>query len=141
MVAVAGIVNKKTLDRFDCKQPVLYADIDWDKLVWLNKKNNISFKEIPKFPAVQRDLALVVDKAVAYQQIEKTTQTVKLNKLKAVHLFDVFESEKLGAGKKSMAVSFTFLDEEKTMTDSEIDGMMNRLIGAYEKELGAEIRK
>jgi phenylalanyl-tRNA synthetase beta chain len=107
----------------------------------LSKKNNISFKEIPKFPAVQRDLALVVDKAIAYQQIEKTTQSIKLNKLKAVHLFDVFESEKLGAGKKSMAVNFTFLDEEKTMTDSEIDAMMNKLIDAYVKELGAEIRK
>ncbi len=141
VVAVAGAVNKKTLAQFDCKQPVFYADINWDKLMQLNKKNNISFKEISKFPAVQRDLALVVDKAIAYQQIEKATQTVKLNKLKAVHLFDVFESEKLGAGKKSMAVNFTFLDEEKTMTDSEIDGMMNKLIGAYEKELGAEIRR
>ncbi len=141
VVAIAGAVNKKTLAQFDCKQPVLYADINWDKLLQLNKKNNIGFKEIPKFPAVQRDLALVVDKHIAYQQIEKTTQTAKLNKLKAVHLFDVFESEKLGAGKKSMAVNFTFLDEEKTMTDSEIDAMMNKLIGVYEKELGAEIRK
>jgi len=78
---------------------------------------------------------------VAYQQIENTTKTVKLNKLKTVNLFDVFESEKLGANKKSMAVSFTFLDEEKTMTDSEIDAMMNKIIGAYEKELNAEIRK
>lgn len=141
VVAVTGSVNKKTLSQFDCKQPVFFAAINWDKLMQLNKKNSISFKEIPKFPAVQRDLALVVDKAVAYQQIEKTTQTVKLNKLKAVHLFDVFESEKLGAGKKSMAVNFTFLDEEKTMTDSEIDTMMNKLINVYEKELGAEIRK
>lgn len=141
VVAAAGAVNKKTLSQFDCKQPVFFADINWDKLMQLNKKNNISFKEIPKFPAVQRDLALVVDKAIAYQQIEKTTHSIKLNKLKAVHLFDVFESEKLGAGKKSMAVNFTFLDEEKTMTDSEIDSMMNKLIGAYEKELGAEIRK
>jgi phenylalanyl-tRNA synthetase beta chain len=141
VVAVAGTVNKKTLSQFDCKQPVLYADIDWDKIMRLNRKNSISFKEISKFPAVQRDLALVVDKSVAYQQIEKATQTVKINKLKAVHLFDVFESEKLGTNKKSMAVNFTFLDEEKTMTDSEIDGMMNKLIGAYEKELGAEIRK
>lgn len=141
VVAVTGVVNKKTLANFDCKQPVLYADIDWDKLVRLNRKNNISFREIPRFPAVQRDLALVLDKAVTYQQIEKTTQSAKLNKLKSVHLFDVFESEKLGTGKKSMAVSFTFQDEEKTMTDTEIDGMMNKLIGAYEKELGAEIRK
>jgi phenylalanyl-tRNA synthetase beta chain len=141
VVAVAGILNKQTANKFDCKQTVLFADINWDKLMQLNKKNTISFKEISKFPAVQRDLALVVDKAIAYQQIENTTRSVKLNKLKTVNLFDVFESEKLGAGKKSMAVSFTFLDEEKTMTDSEIDTMMNKLIGAYEKELGAEVRK
>ena len=140
-VAVIGEVNKKTAGKFDCKQPVFAADINWDKLVQLNKKNRISFKEISKFPAVQRDLAIVVDKSIAYQQIEKTTFAAKLGKLKNVSLFDVFESEKLGTNKKSMAVSFTFLDEEKTMTDSEIDAMMNKIIGVYEKELNAEIRK
>ena len=140
-VAVMGEVNKKTADKFDCKQPVFYADIDWDTLMRLNKKNTISFKEISKFPAVYRDLAIVVDKSILYQQIEKATFATKVNKLKNVSLFDVFESEKLGANKKSMAVSFTFLDEEKTMTDAEIDAMMNKIIGAYEKELNAEIRK
>ena len=140
-VAVMGEVNKKTADKFDCKQPVFYADIDWDTLMRLNKKNTISFKEISKFPAVHRDLAIVVDKSILYQQIEKATFATKVNKLKNVSLFDVFESEKLGANKKSMAVSFTFLDEEKTMTDAEIDAMMNKIIGAYEKELNAEIRK
>jgi phenylalanyl-tRNA synthetase beta chain len=140
-VAVMGEVNKKTADKFDCKQPVFYADIDWDTLMRLNKKNTISFKEISKFPAVHRDLAIVVDKSILYQQIEKVTFATKVNKLKNVSLFDVFESEKLGANKKSMAVSFTFLDEEKTMTDAEIDAMMNKIIGAYEKELNAEIRK
>lgn len=140
-VAVLGEVNKKTADKFDCRQPVFFADINWDKLMQLNKKNSISFKEIPKFPAVQRDLAVVVDKSIAYQQLEKTTAAAKINKLKNVSLFDVFESEKLGANKKSMAVSFTFLDEEKTLTDTEIDAMMNKIIGAYEKELNAEIRK
>ena len=140
-VVVIGEVNKKTTEKFDCKQLVFYADINWDKLMQLNKKNSISFKEIPKFPAVQRDLAIVVDKSIAYQQIEKTTFAAKLNKLKTVNLFDIFESEKLGANKKSMAVSFTFLDEEKTMTDTEIDAMMNKIIGAYEKELAAEVRR
>ena len=141
VVATAGVINKKTAAKFDCKQPVFYADINWDKLMQLNKKNRISFKEISKFPSVQRDLAIVVDKGVQYQQIEKTTFAAKLGKLKNVNLFDVFESEKLGANKKSMAVSFTFLDEEKTMTDTEIDAMMNKIIGAYEKELGAEVRR
>jgi len=141
VAAVVGEVNKKTAEKFDCKQTVFFADINWDKLMQLNKKNSISFKEIPKFPAVQRDLAIVVDKSIVYQQIEKTTFAAKLSKLKNVSLFDVFESEKLGINKKSIAVSFTFLDEEKTMTDSEIDAMMNKIIGAYEKELNAEIRK
>ncbi|MBS1510771.1 MAG: phenylalanine--tRNA ligase subunit beta [Bacteroidetes bacterium] len=141
VVAVIGAINKKTAERFDCRQTVFTADIDWDKLMALNKKQTISFKEISKFPAVHRDLAIVVDKNVAYQQIEKTAFATKINRLKSVSLFDVFESEKLGANKKSMAVSLTFLDEEKTMTDSEIDGMMNKIIGAYEKELQAEIRK
>ncbi len=140
-VAVIGEVNKKTTDKFNCKQPVFFADINWDKLMQFNKKNPISFKEIPKYPAVHRDLALIVDKNIVYQQIEKTTYAAKISKLKNVSLFDIFESEKLGANKKSMAVSFTFSDEEKTMTDTEIDGMMNKIIGAYEKELNAEIRK
>jgi phenylalanyl-tRNA synthetase beta chain len=73
--------------------------------------------------------------------VEKVTYGAKVNKLKSLNLFDVFESEKLGANKKSMAVSFTFLDEEKTMTDKEIDAMMAKIISAYEKELNAEIRK
>jgi phenylalanyl-tRNA synthetase beta chain len=141
VVGILGEVNKKTAEQFDCRQTVFFADINWDKLIQLNKKNSISLKEISKFPAVQRDLAIVVEKHIAYQQIEKITSSAKLNKLKNVSLFDVFESEKLGANKKSMAVSFTFLDEEKTMTDSEIDAMMNKIIGAYEKELNAEIRK
>jgi phenylalanyl-tRNA synthetase beta chain len=140
-VVLLGEVNKKTIDKFDCKQTVFFADINWDKLMQLSKKNNISFKEIAKFPAVQRDLAIVVDKGVVYQQIEKLTLAAKASKLKTVSLFDVFESDKLGAGKKSMAVSFTFLDEEKTMTDSEIDAMMGKIIAVYEKELGAEVRK
>ncbi len=141
VIATAGTVNKQTAAKFDCKQSVLYADINWDKLMQLNKNNRISFKEISKFPAVQRDLAIVVDKGIQYQQIEKTTFAAKLGKLKNVNLFDVFESEKLGANKKSMAVSFTFLDEEKTMIDTEIDAMMNKIIGAYENELGAEVRR
>ena len=73
MVAIAGTINKATAAKFDCKQPVFYADINWDKLMKLNKKNHISFKEISKYPAVQRDLSIVVDKTIQYQQIEKTT--------------------------------------------------------------------
>lgn len=141
VVAVFGSVNKKTLSRFDIKQPVFYADINWDVLIALSKKMTISYKEIAKFPAVQRDIAIVVDKTLAYEAIEKATKSVNVNKLKNINLFDIFESDKLGANKKSMAVSFTFQDEEKTLTDKEIDGMMGKIISAYEKELNAEVRK
>jgi len=101
----------------------------------------ITYIDISKFPAVQRDLAIVVDKNLLYEQVEKATWGAKVNKLTSVNLFDVFESEKLGINKKSMAVSFTFLDKEKTMTDKDIDSMMSTIIGHYEKELNAEIRR
>ncbi len=140
-VAVAGNVSKKVLERFDIKQSVFYVDIAWDVVLNLNKKVKTAYKEIPKFPSAQRDIAIVVDKAIEYVAIEKATYNAGVKKLAAVNLFDIFESEKLGAGKKSMAINFTFLDEEKTMTDKEIDAMMGKIIASYESELRAEVRK
>ena len=141
VIAGFGSVNKKTLEIFDIKQPVFYVDIFWDKLIAFNKSVKISYAEIPKFPSAQRDLSIVINKSMKYEEVEKATYSANIKKLTAVTLFDVFESEKLGTDKKSMAVSFTFLDEEKTMTDKEIDGMMQKIISSYEKELNAEIRK
>jgi phenylalanyl-tRNA synthetase beta chain len=140
-IAEIGLVSNVKLDRFDIKQPVFYADLNWDRLLKLNKKNSIQHKDVSKYPVVNRDLAIIVNKALVFEDVEKATSTAKVNKLTSISLFDIFESEKIGAGKKSMAISFTFLDEEKTMTDKDIDSMMNKIIGAYEKELGAEIRK
>ena len=140
-IATIGSIDKKVLGSFDIKQPVFYIDIDWEQLISLSKKAKIEYKEISKFPAVQRDLAIVVDKALQYDQVEKATYKAKVNKLQSVSLFDIFESEKLGANKKSLAVNFVFLDEEKTMTDKDIDAMMGKIIASYEKELQAEIRK
>jgi phenylalanyl-tRNA synthetase beta chain len=140
-LAVFGAADKKSLDRFDIKQPVWFADFNWDVITALHKKQTITFRDIPRFPAVQRDLALVVDRAVVYEQVQRATESARIKRLQSVKLFDVFENEKLGAGKKSMAVSFTFLDEEKTMTDKDIDAMMTKIMVACEKELGAEIRK
>jgi len=141
MVAEIGMVSNGILDRFDIKQPVFYADLHWDSLLKLNKKINIQHKDVSKFPAVHRDLAIIVNKVLPFEAVEKATHTAKVNKLTSISLFDIFESEKIGAGKKSMAISFTFSDEEKTLTDKEIDGMMQKIIASYEKELGAEIRK
>ena len=141
VVATVGSVNKKTLAQFEIKQPVFYADINWDNVLTLHKKQKIGFTEIPKYPAVQRDLAIVVDKTVRYDAVQKATAGAKVSKLQSVNLFDVFENEKLGANKKSMAINFTFLDEEKTMADKDIDAMMGKIIASYEKELNAMVRK
>ncbi len=141
VVVQLAIVNKKTLSRFDIKQPVLFADLNWEMLSKMAAGNKPIFSQIPKYPSVQRDLAMIVPSQLAYDKVEKTVKNIKLNNLQGIKLFDIFESEKLGADKKSMAVNFTFLDEEKTLTDQEIDSWMNKIMSALEKDLGAEIRK
>lgn len=136
-----GLVANKKASAFDIKQPVYFADINWDLLVAAAKKKKVEYKEIPKFPAVERDLAIVVNKSVKFEQLQEVTINARPGKLTEMQLFDVFESDKLGEGKKSMAVNFTFQDTEKTMTDQDIDGLMQKLVKVYEAELGAEIRK
>jgi phenylalanyl-tRNA synthetase beta chain len=135
-----GRVNQPLTTRFDIKQPIFFADFYWDVILkYAGKK--VQFKEIPKFPSVERDLAVVVPKSMKYFEVKEQINKLRLNKLQDVKLFDVFESEKLGADKKSMAINFTFLDEEKTLTDKEIDTWMNKIMTTLEKELDAEIRK
>ena len=141
LILSAGEVEKSVLRKFDIRQPVFFADIYWDNLLELAIANSIVFSELPKQVPVNRDLALIVEKSLAFETIEKTVQGIGLQKLRGVQLFDIFESEKLGKDKKSMAISFSFLDNEKTLTDKEIDGMMNRIMKTAEEELKAEIRK
>lgn len=133
-------VSAKTLQQFDIKQPVFYIEFDIAALVNAYAGYNITYKEVAKYPAVQRDLALVLDRSVTYNAVQETIGKLKMSKLKATRLFDVFESDKLGNNKKSFAINFTFLDEEKTLTDKEIDGMMQKLMQQFTKELEAEIR-
>jgi phenylalanyl-tRNA synthetase beta chain len=140
-VATISEVGNRQLQSFNIKQPVFFIDINFNLLVDYLKSNNITYKEVAKFPAVQRDLAIVVNKSTTFEAVENAVNKVKTPRLKSVQLFDIFESDKLGTDKKSLAISFTFLDEEKTMTDKEIDGMVNKIIQSFEKELGAEIRK
>jgi phenylalanyl-tRNA synthetase beta chain len=135
-----GRVSPTLTGRFDIRQPVFAADFYWD-VVLKYSDNGVRFKEIPRYPAVERDLALVVPRTMKYGEIRDQIGKLKLNKLQDVKLFDVFESEKIGQDKKSMAINFTFLDEEKTLTDKEIDSWMNRIMTTLEKELSAEIRK
>ncbi len=138
-VLSAGVVAKKLADKFDVKQAVLYADFYWDLLL-KNSDTTVRFREIPKFPAVERDLAVVVSDSMSYHQINVQLQRLRLDKLKQIKLFDVFESEKLGKGKKSMAMNFTFLDENRTLTDTDIDQWMSKIMTTLEKEVNAEIR-
>ena len=129
------------LQQFDIKQAVYVLDLNFTQLEESVAKNKIRYKEVNKFPVMQRDLAMVVARATTYESIEQTVKKVKLPKLKDMRLFDVFESEKLGADKKSMAISFLFSDDEKTLTDKEVDGMVSKLVQGFENDLSAEIRK
>jgi len=141
IILSAGEVDAGILRKFDIRQPVFFADIYWDNLLQVTGGKGIVFSELPRQNPVNRDLALVVEKNLPFEKIEKVILGIGLQKLREVQLFDIFESEKLGKDKKSMAVSFTFLDHEKTLTDKEIDGMMNRIMKTAEEELKAEIRK
>ena len=129
------------LKQFDIKQPVSFVDVSFDKLLQAAHANVIEYQEVTRFPAVQRDLSLIVNKSITYEDVQNAVNKLKLQKLTGLRLFDVFESDKLGVGKKSFAISFTFLDEEKTLTDKEIEASVNKIIQAFEKDLSAEIRK
>ena len=141
VIAGAGEVKKTIIDKFGIKQPVFFAGLNWAILSELASKQTNTIKELPKYPAVQRDIAMIVPKELAWEKVQNTVQKIKLDKLQEIKLFDIFESEKLGADKKSIAVNFTFLDEEKTLTDKEIEGWMSRIMTTLEKDLQAEIRK
>lgn len=136
-----GKVGKKHLDHFDIKQDIYFADIVWQECLEVSKRNQISYSELPKYPSVQRDLAFIIDNHILFSQIDSCIKNLQIGKLKSVRLFDVFESDKIGKGKKSMAINLVFLDAEKTMTDEEIDRIMNKIIVSFEKEFNAEIRK
>lgn len=140
-VVTVAEISSQQLKMFDIKQQVFLVDFHWNNLLDIAGNQTITYREVAKYPSVQRDLALVVDRNVTYENAESVVKKLKLSTLKQMQLFDIFESEKLGKDKKSMAVSFNFTDEEKTLTDKEIDGMMNKLIQGFERELSAEIRK
>ncbi|MEE4177467.1 MAG: phenylalanine--tRNA ligase subunit beta [Bacteroides sp.] len=140
-VTSLGKVGRKLLKNFDIKQDVYYATIEWESLMKHADRQQVLYAEISKFPEVRRDLALLIDRSVKFAQIEKLAFHTERKMLKAVRLFDVYQDERLGQHKKSYAVSFILLDERKTLTDKEIDKIMQKLAWNFEKELGAEIRK
>ena len=135
-----GVLTKKLQKQFGIDNTVFYAEMNWTQLMKATKKNEVLFSEVPKFPAVSRDLALLVDNAVEFAQIEQVARQTEKKLLKKVELFDVYEGDKLPAGKKSYAVNFILQDEEKTMGDKQIDAIMQKLIANIKKQLGAELR-
>ncbi len=135
-----GAVAKNELKKFDLNHTVFYADFDSELLSTLASKVKTEYTEIPKFPAVRRDLAMLLDKNIKYKQIEDLAFLAERKYLKEVNLFDIYEGDKIGAGKKSYAVSFTLLNEESTLNDKQIETIMQKLISTYKEKLGAELR-
>ncbi|NML68035.1 phenylalanine--tRNA ligase subunit beta [Hymenobacter sp. RP-2-7] len=135
-----GAVSPVVLKRLDVSQPVWYAELDWD---WLLKKykGTLTARELPRFPEVRRDLSLVVDKAVTFEQLRSIAQKTEKKLLQAINVFDVYEGERLAAGKKSYSVSFQLQDPGQTLTDQAIDQVMQKLMQQFEKQAGALIRK
>ncbi len=140
-LAVVGEVDKLTLKAFGMDIPAWYIDMDLDALMKTNNKVKLKIDEPPRFPEVRRDLSMVLDKTVQYQALEELAYQTERKLLKGVNLFDVFEGDKIGSGKKSYALSFVLRDSEKTLTEKEIEKVMHRLMGAFEEKLGAVIRK
>lgn len=135
-----GIVNRKICKAMDIDFEVYYAELSWTLLMKETKKNKVIFSEISKFPAVKRDLALLLDKSVQFAEIEKIAEESERKLLKKVSLFDVYEGKNLPAGKKSYAVSFYLQDETKTLNDKQIDAIMQKIRKNLESKLGASLR-
>ncbi|MES2762099.1 MAG: phenylalanine--tRNA ligase subunit beta [Bacteroidota bacterium] len=135
-----GLADKSICKKMDVNTEVFYADFNWDNVLSLLGKTKLEFTEIPKFPAVRRDLALLLDKKINYKELEELAFSAERKLLKSVNLFDIYEGDKLEAGKKSYAVSFMLQDEEATLNDKQIDNVMQKLIKTYSEKLGATLR-
>lgn len=140
LIAEMGIVSKKLLKQVGIDNQVYYADINWTAVTKAVRKNVVSFKDISKYPAVSRDLALLLDNSVEFAEVERIARQTEKKLLKSVELFDVYEGKNLPSGKKSYAVNFILQDEEKTLNDKQIDAIMTKLINNLKKELKAELR-
>jgi phenylalanyl-tRNA synthetase beta chain len=136
-----GQVSASALKKVDIDKPVFYADFNFEVILAAVRKNKIIYQEVSKFPAVRRDLSMLIDANITFGQLKQIAQKSERKLLKGVNVFDVYQGDKLPAGKKSYALSFTLQDEEKTLTDKTIDAIMQKLIYNFGKEAGAEIRK
>lgn len=135
-----GRLSKKLTKHFDIQQEVMYADIFWDEVIKLASQQRFTFQEIPKFPSLRRDFALLIDKSTSFDEVKEIAFSTEKKILKQVNLFDVYEGKNLPEGKKSYAVSFTFQDEFKTLTDKQVDKVMQKLLHQFESRLKASLR-
>src|SRR5690606_37390900 len=140
LLASFGIVHKGMLKKFDLKQEVLYADFNWDAILASVDQRNIVYREIPRFPEVTRDFALMLDLATPFQKVYDIAWETEKKLLKKVYLFDVYTGDSIPEGKKSYAVSFTLADSNKTLTDQQVDKIMGKFLDRFQKELGAQLR-
>lgn len=135
-----GRLSKKLLKHFDIDEDVIYADIFWDNVIQLASQQKFTFQDIPKFPSLRRDFALLLDQQVSFNNVKEIAFATEKKILKEVNLFDVYEGSNLPENKKSYAVSFTFQDEYKTLTDKQVDKVMKKLLGQFENQLKASLR-
>ena len=140
ILAEMGIVSSKILKTVDISADVYFADINWSNMMKAIRKNTLLYHDISRYPSVSRDLALLVDKSVTFDQIATIARQTEKKLLKRVELFDVYEGKNLPEGKKSYAVNFILQDEEKTLNDKQIEAMMTKLIGNLKNKLNAELR-
>lgn len=139
-IAHAAGVDKAQLDIFPIKQPVFYLDVDWQILQDAALKKQTVYQPVSRFPVMSRDLSMILDQSVPFGDLQNLVASLRIKKLTEMNMFDLYESEKLGKGKKSIALSFAFADKEKTLTDKETDKMMQQIIRALEQTYNAEIR-
>ena len=140
VLATVGTVNPAFAKKFGVKQPVFAAEISWQTLFSLIKRDKFTFKELPKFPEVRRDLALLLDEAVKYEDIRRSALKAGKKLIKSVSLFDVYRGDKIPAGKKQYAINFVLQDPDRTLTDNEVENAMNRILDALKSEFGAILR-
>lgn len=137
-----GQVSSSVAKHLDLRGPIFYADFNWDNVLRALPRNRVQLEPLNRFPSVRRDLALVIDKRIGFDQIEALARKTEKKILREINLFDVYENEEqLGAGKRSYAVSFIFENPEQTLRDKEVDKVINKLIATFSKQLGAEIRR
>ena len=135
-----GSVDQNILDKFKIRTHVFVANFNWDLILDLIQNKNISYTPVNKFPKIRRDLSLLIDNSISFEQLQKIAKNVNSSLLKDINLFDVYSGDKLPENKKSYAISFVFEDNSKTLTDHQVDEIMNKLIEEYKKSVGAEIR-